>query len=553
MTPGPLIQDFKTEELRSFLEKGFGWRLASLDRLPGRTWSLNFRAERESDGFVFLVKCAPSGRGALADLRWRALIRHAEELSGAKAARRLFRDGPSAFGKCNLLYLTWCAGVRRFPDQLSPREFDAFVDDYLDLSRALQQATQVLPPGDLPRLRTSVLMALRGNRTVSWLGRILERDIPTEDVTYRQELVRVTHGDLHHGNVHFEKGRVSGFFDLEELRNGYPAQDIVRYVICAEEHLRVLSFRRRRRTLLRFEQAVLRLPYSRHEWTLAIGAYFLWKAHGRIRNGRIGFFAALNLRYRYAFYRRLRRIAAAHARPSAVSAAMTACNRGKCVAEAQACRRWFVAAGCVVLAGLFVLIRWALGQPLDKNAKSAARPSEYEIASGMSVLYRHLHAESASFKSCGIRRRRMGAFVLGAYRVLELEDVRLNLPLPAETGAAMPLAEKPADGAGDASAPRKWELDRVLEKVGLSGVGRFSGVKIRGLRVGRITETGAEPLFTAKRAETKGSSLRLSQCEVFRNGEREPVPDARLEWKDGLRLVWSGGGLDLPELLEDRR
>lgn len=218
--------------------------------------------------------------------------------------------------------------------------------------------------------------------------------------------------------------------------------------------------------------------------------------------------------------------------------------------------RWLVAAGCVVLAGFFMLVRWALEQPLDEKAKSPVRPSEYEIASGMSVRYRHLHAESVSFKSARIRRRCMGAFVFGAFKVLELEDVRLNLPLPAEMGAVTPsaekLAENPADGAKAPAAPesRKDQLGKALEKAGLSGVGRFSGVTIRGLQVGRMTETGAEPLFTAQRAETRGTSLRLSRCEVFRDGKRESVPEARLYMKDGLRLVWPGGSLDLPELVE---
>ena len=222
-----------------------------------------------------------------------------------------------------------------------------------------------------------------------------------------------------------------------------------------------------------------------------------------------------------------------------------------------ASKRWFVVAGCVVFVGFFMLVRWALDQPLDEKAISPVRPSEYEIASGMSVRYRHLHAESVSFKAARIRRRRMGAFVLGAFKVLELEDVSLNLPLPAEMGAVTPLAEKkpaekPADGAKAPAAPesRKGKLDKVLEKIGLSGVGRFSGVMIRGIRVGRITETGAKPLFTAQKAETRGSSLQLSRCEVFRDGKRESVPEARLEWKAGLRLVWPDGSLDLPELVE---
>ena len=213
-------------------------------------------------------------------------------------------------------------------------------------------------------------------------------------------------------------------------------------------------------------------------------------------------------------------------------------------------------AGCVALVGFFALVRWALEQPLDGNSKSGVRrPPEYEIASGMSVRYRHLHAESVSVKAARIRRRRMGAFVFGAFRILELEDVVLNLPLPAEMGAVAPpkekSAEKPADGAKAPAAPesRKDQLDKALEKVGLSGVGRFSGVTIQGLRVGRMTETGAEPLFTAQRAETRGTSLCLTQCVVFRDGKPESVKEARLHLKDGLRLVWSGGSLDLPELV----
>ena len=222
-----------------------------------------------------------------------------------------------------------------------------------------------------------------------------------------------------------------------------------------------------------------------------------------------------------------------------------------------ACRRGLVAAGCVILVGFFMLVRWALEQPLDKKAISPVRPSEYEIASGMSVRYRHLHAESVSFKAARIRRMSIGAFALGAFKVLELDEVSLNLPLPAEMGAVTPpagkkLTEKPENGAKAPSAPesQRGKLDKVLEKVGLSGVGRFSGVMIQGLRVGRITETGAEPLFTAQKAETRGTSLRLSRCVVFRDGKPEPVKEARLEWKDGLRLVWPGGSLDLPELVE---
>lgn len=229
-------------------------------------------------------------------------------------------------------------------------------------------------------------------------------------------------------------------------------------------------------------------------------------------------------------------------------------------------RKIVVFAGCVVLVGFFALVKWAIEQPLDEKAKAPVRPSEYEIASGMSVRYRHLHAESVSFKVARIRRRRMGAFTLGAFRVLELEDVCLNLPLPAEMDAAVPAKELPAKelpakampaaGAKAPAAPalEKGQLDKVLEKMGLSGIGRFSGVTIQGLRVGRMTATGAEPLFAAQQAEARESSLQLFQCVVFQDGNQVQVPKARIEWKDdGLRLVWADGQLDLPELVEVQR
>lgn len=217
--------------------------------------------------------------------------------------------------------------------------------------------------------------------------------------------------------------------------------------------------------------------------------------------------------------------------------------------------RWLlVTAGCVVLVGFFVLVRWALNQPLDQKTKPVMRSPDTEIASGMSIRFRHLHADSMSFRSCQVKRRRMGAFVLGAFRVLELEDVVLNLPFPSEMGGTT-SSEKPSDGVKPSSSPalQRGRLDKVLERIGLSGIGRFSGVIIRGLKVGRMTETGAEPLFTAEKAEIKGTSLRFSKCQVFRDGKQESVPEAALDRKDGMRLVWQGGCLELPELLEAER
>lgn len=215
-----------------------------------------------------------------------------------------------------------------------------------------------------------------------------------------------------------------------------------------------------------------------------------------------------------------------------------------------AIRRGLVAAGCIALVGFFMLVRWALDQPLDEKAKTPVRPSEYEIAGGMSVRYRHLHADSISFKVARIRRRMTGAFAMGDFNVLELENVSLNLPLPAETDAVAPPEDAATASPERAFRERRNPLGGLLERIGLSDVGRISGVIVRGLWVGRMTDTGAEQLFFAGEAELRGLLPMFSRCVIVRDGEIEEVPRAWLEMRDGLRLVWPEGSLDLPDLVE---
>ena len=123
------------------------------------------------------------------------------------------------------------------------------------------------------------------------------------------KVLRVIHGDFHHGNFLFVDGRVAGYMDLEEFRQGYPADDLLRYFTCAAEHLRWYEWGRKRRTLRAFARAVRRLPYSRHEWMVAVNGRFVSKTLKRAwSKGRIDLGLAVNLAWRSGFYRAMRRI-----------------------------------------------------------------------------------------------------------------------------------------------------------------------------------------------------------------------------------------------------
>ena len=295
--------DFETAELKAELERSLGFGLKSLVRLDGAK-AFNFRAERESDGFLFCVKCSPKSRQVMFD----RLVAHLREMEGTKAIRRLFAtECPATFRGFNLLCLSWCAGERRFPDELTEPQLIVLLDDYLEFSVALQKATGIAPHDPMLVWREAALANCRGIAGRS-LRKLIERELPVEGVTYRKELLKIVHGDFHHGNFLFADGAVSGFFDLEEFCEGYPTDDIVRYFVCAVEHLKGFGIFRLGRILARFAAAVRHLPYSREEWEVAISCLLLRKIYMKTKDGPVGFARAVNLLFRARLYHRMKGI-----------------------------------------------------------------------------------------------------------------------------------------------------------------------------------------------------------------------------------------------------
>ena len=295
-------QDFSNELLKAHLEKTLGFSLASLTRLPGYANSLNFKAVRASDGLVFAVKCSNP-----ADTRRRArLVTHLDELKGTKAVQRLFPEVTSEFEGFSLLFLSWCPGERVFADRLSGDELDAFLDDYLALSAALQRTSDHRPAEDPAERFERVMPNLRGFGT-GRIRRFFEEQAALGYVAYRPEKLRVIHNDFHHGNFLFVDHRVAGYFDFEEFRPGYPAEDIVRYVTVCSEHLHFNQLYRQRGILSAFGRLVRRSPYGRDEWHVAVNAMLLYRTEKYIRRG-LGLLQVVRLNLRFRFYLAMSRI-----------------------------------------------------------------------------------------------------------------------------------------------------------------------------------------------------------------------------------------------------
>lgn len=297
--------------LKEVLERSLGFMLKPLERLDGNI-ALNFKAVRATDGFTFAVKCSPPERHE-AFVR---LLTHLEELKGTKAVKRIFPDGLSKFRGYDLVCLSWCAGERLFPDRMSDAEMATFVDDYLAFSAALQKTSQILPHDPLLNWRALALSHCT-TRASRGIRRLLERELTETALTYRPELLKTVHGDLHHGNFLFADGRVAGYFDLEDLCQGYPTDDLVRYFVCASEHLRWYEQHRKRRILMLFAQVVRRTRYSAHEWEIALNGLLMRKIVAKAERGRLGWWQTANLLFRAGYYRKMKRIAAYAKDPAA--------------------------------------------------------------------------------------------------------------------------------------------------------------------------------------------------------------------------------------------
>lgn len=297
-------QDFKTGELKAELERALGFGLRTLERLDGAS-ALNFKAVREGDGLAFAVKCSPQSRRVMFD----HLVRHLEETKATKAVSRLFeKECPPTFRGYNVICLSWCAGERRFPDQLTRSELEDFLGEYVRFSAAMQKATLIAPPDPIEKWRAGALAACRGvfGRP---LRNLIERELPADEVRYRPERLGVIHGDFHHGNFLFVGGKLNGFFDLEEFCGGYPADDIVRYFVCAAEHLRWYEQGRKRKLRQRFAEAVGFLAYPTEDWLTAIDGLLVRKLYMKTADGRVGAAQVVNLLFRARFYLSLKRIA----------------------------------------------------------------------------------------------------------------------------------------------------------------------------------------------------------------------------------------------------
>lgn len=300
-------RDFSLDALSKALCAGYGLSSPVLVPLKGCAHSLNFKV---TDGAtVFAAKVVQSCKTAALE----RLLAHTVPMDGSIAATRLFGGKVLDFGELKVMALRWIGGDRVSPDELDEAGIDSLVASYTKFLDEVRDDDFILPLRDAAALKPRIVERLKGMGLESWVREL--RLVSDDSLTLDPSRIRVIHGDLHYENFKFADGKVSGFLDLEELRFGTPAEDIVRYTLCSAERRKWLTPRARRRLLAAFAAIVERMPLTRREWLFAIDSYLLRKIDRRTRNGRPPLFKRIGMTERFRIYRDLREMVYAKTRP----------------------------------------------------------------------------------------------------------------------------------------------------------------------------------------------------------------------------------------------
>ena len=286
------------------VEDGFGISAKSVSPLRGRSHSLNFKVAGP-DGSARLFKCVRPGSGDAA----RRLFAHLRSVRSRLVPELLFDGKTVDIGGCRVFAISWVDGEPQMPCSLPPGCASRLAERHAELLGSLRDDGEILPARDLAAVRREILEKLGGNQRGE-LVREVER-MDESSLVRDPARTRVIHGDLNPGNVLWANGDVSGFLDLEELRFGYPAEDLVRYVISGAEHVKWFEFWRTAGARRAFAEIVRHSRFPADEWLLAINGYLLWKLRRKASYAASAL--GLRMKWRLRLYRDMREIAAAAA------------------------------------------------------------------------------------------------------------------------------------------------------------------------------------------------------------------------------------------------
>ncbi len=197
--------------------------------------------------------------------------------------------------------------------------------------------------------------------------------------------------------------------------------------------------------------------------------------------------------------------------------------------------------------GSFLYLSKSIPDAGNSKAELKASGKEFDrrLAEGVYAV-QPWSGRTIAFRACRVTKPKMGGFRLGAFNVLEIDDLEITLPcIPAEA------AEAGDSNANKVTDPVRQGLDaeKLSAMAGLDQ--RVSILKVRGFRLLMINGNQQRiPVMTAQFAKSSGeTAISLENCEFLNEQlKRIRVSKAKLHLGDTIAIEASGQQINLNNL-----
>jgi len=163
----------------------------------------------------------------------------------------------------------------------------------------------------------------------------------------------------------------------------------------------------------------------------------------------------------------------------------------------------------------------------------------YTVAEGLVYKAHNEPFPRASCDACRTGKLKAGVFSLGAFDVIEFDNLVVNIPpSPAETN-------RKDSAFGDRSVMESLDLNPLLAISKIKTKRKFYGIKVNGFRLNIMDGDLLRPMASARLVKNSGKRIVLNDVSLFLDDGETHLPEAELVLKPSLAIKWVGGMLDL--------
>lgn len=162
--------------------------------------------------------------------------------------------------------------------------------------------------------------------------------------------------------------------------------------------------------------------------------------------------------------------------------------------------------------------------------------------------------------ACRVGKKKMGVFSLGAFNVIEFDNLVVNIPPAGKNPQkkSVNIIDTVRNVKKKEKRGEKNEIDGVVNALNLESImsisqnelkRSFAGIKINRFTLNRMEGDALTPIFTAALLQSRGRRIILKGLTVIRGGEEENIASAELQVKPNVKIIWNGGFLDLSNVI----